>query len=66
MVIVTCAGAEKLKKGFYKPEEISKIKLKPENADSQKYFATRYAEVSKPWNEKRQEALNNKYAQRKC
>src|ERR1700751_1752048 len=58
LVLVTCAGAERLKKDFYKAEEITKIKLKPHNPDSQKYFATRYAEVSKPWNEKRQKALD--------
>jgi hypothetical protein len=56
-VLVTCAGADNLKKGFY-TQEITRIKLKPQNAESQKHFATKYAQVSEPYNKARQEALN--------
>jgi hypothetical protein len=60
VVLATCGGAEGLKTKFHDEKIISKItaKLKPANRQSQENFAERYAQVSVPWNEKRQEALD--------
>jgi hypothetical protein len=58
LVIVSCVGAERLRKDFVDKTVVTKIKLKPDNPDSQKSYAKKYTELSKPWDEKRQEALN--------
>src|ERR1700751_5965260 len=58
LVLVSCVSAEGLKKEFVDQALVTKIKLKPDNPDSQKSYAEKYTALSKPWNEKRQEALN--------
>ncbi len=63
LVLVTCGGAEGLKKKFHDKEAIKKMSSKVKaNEQSQENFANNYKEASKLWNEERQKELDKRVA----